>query len=142
MSAILTKVGEEWLIKTNADAASLDVGLYNDGTDAIGDGDDLAQITTEPGDGNYARQTGVAFSASASGTDWQFDNDAQVSYDVANTTGSVDSYFIVANFLSAEAGDSVAQDHLIATGALSQSRDLTQIDTLNLAAGSVGASLE
>lgn len=142
MSAILTKVGEEWLLKNAADQASLDVGLYNDSTDTIADADDLAQITTEPGDGNYSRQTGQAFSASSPDTDWQVDNDSQVSYDVQNTTGTVDSYFLVANFLFAEAGDSVAQDHLIATGALSQSRDLSQIDTLNLAAGSIGFSVE
>lgn len=142
MAAILNDLGEEWLIKTNADSASLDVGLYDDGTDSITDTEDLADITTEPSDGNYSRQTGVAMSAADLSGDWGFDNDSQVSFDVSGTTGSVDSWFMVANFQAVDTGDGGATDHLILTGSLSQSYDLSNVDTLNINAGGVGLSID
>ena len=142
MAAILNDLGEEWLVKHNADGVTLDVGLYDDSTDAISDPDDLGAITTEPTSGNYARQTGESFSASDIDGDWGFENDNQISYDVTNTTETVDSYFIVANFQAEDTNDSAAEDHLIATGALSQSRDLSQIDTLNISAGGTGVKVD
>ena len=75
------------------------------------------------------------------GGDWEVNNDSQVSFDVTSTTGTVDAYFIVVNFQAVDTADGSATDHIIATGQLSQSRDLSQIDTLNLAAGSVGISI-
>lgn len=141
MSAILTDLGEEWLVKNNADSASLDVGLYDDSTDSISDTEDIGDITTEPSDGNYSRQTGIAMSASDLSGDWGFDNDSTISYDVTNTTGTVDSYFIVANFQASDTGDGSANDHLIVTGSLSQSYDLSNLDTLDISSGGVGASV-
>jgi hypothetical protein len=141
MAAVLTDLGEEWTLKNNADGASLTVGLYNDSTDSISDANDIADITTEPSDGNYARQTGVAFSARDVSGDWQMDNDSQVSFDVTSTTGTVDSYFIIANFQADDTGDGASTDHLIVTGALSQSYDLSNIDTLNINANTMGFSL-
>lgn len=142
MAAVLTDIGEEYVLKNNLDAASLTVGLYNDATDTAGDTTDLADLTTEPSDGNYVRQSMTAELVDNTSQNWQFQNNAQISFDVTDTTGTVDSYFIVANFTSTDASDGSATDHIIATGALSQSRDLSQIDTLNLAGGSVGASLD
>lgn len=142
MAALLTDLGEEYVLETALSGVTLTVGLYNDSTDSITDTEDLADITTEPSDGNYARQSGVTFDLSDNGSgDWQLDNDNQISFDVTNTTGTVDSYFIVANFQADDTGDGSATDHLIATGSLSQSRDLSQIDTLNLSAGTVGFSI-
>lgn len=140
MSRILTDLGEEYTIKTNLDGVSLDVGLYNDGTDAITDTEDLADITTEPGGSAYARQTDTFTAADLSG-DWGIDNDSQLSFDTSDSSQTVDSYFIVANFTAADTGDGSATDHLIITGALSQSRDLSQIDTLNISAGTVGVKV-
>jgi hypothetical protein len=141
MAALLNDLGEEYTIKNGLTGSSFIVGLYNDSTDSFSDTDDLADLTSEPSDGNYARQTSVTLAASDNSGDWQADNDSQISFDVTSTTGTVDSYFIAVNFQASDTSDGSPTDHIIATGALSQSRDLSQIDTLNLAAGSVGISL-
>jgi hypothetical protein len=141
MAAILTDLGEEWMITNDLDAASVDVGLYNDATDSIGDTDDLAALTSEPSDGNYTRQSGEAVSASDISGDWGVDNDSVITFDVTNTTGTVDSYFFVANFQANDTADGSATDHLVLTGSLSQSYDLSNLDTLEISAGTSGVTV-
>lgn len=142
MGAILTKIGEEFTLKNNLEGVSVDVGLYNDTTDTIVDADDLPAITTEPSDGNYARQSELLTLANNASGNWQATSNAEISFDVTGTTSTVDSYFAVVNFQSTEAGDGGANNHLFFTGALSQSRDLSQIDTLNIAVNTIGFELE
>jgi hypothetical protein len=141
MAAILTDLGEEWMVKTNLDSESVDIGLYNDSTDSIGDSDDVGAITTEPSDGNYTRQTGESLSAADISGDWGVDNDNTVSFDVTNTTGTVDSYFFVANFQADDTGDGSANDHLVVTGSLSQSYDLSNVDQLDISSGTAGVTV-
>jgi len=141
MSFILTDIGEEYYAKNDVGASNVDGGLYNDSTDAISDTDDLAAIGTEPTGASYARQVTEVSVADLSG-DWGFDNDNQEQWDTSDSTQTVDGYFLVANFASAEAGDGgTATDHLIATGALSQSRNLSDIDTLKISAGGLGVKV-
>lgn len=142
MSQLLTDVGEEYLVKNGLDGASLTVGLYNDSTDAAGEGFDLGSLTTEPTNTNYSRETDT-FTVSDISGDWGFDNDTQLQFDFSDQSSSetVDAYFIVANFQSSDAGDTSATDHIIVTGALSQSRDIGSIDTLNVSAGGVGLTV-
>lgn len=140
MTQQLHDTGEEYY-QDKLSGETFDVGLYNDATDALTDSEDLGDITTEPSDGNYARQAGVAFSSSDISGDWALTNDSQVSFDVTNTTGTVDSYFIVVNYQSDDKSDGGATDHLLVTGALSQSYDLSNIDTLNLSANGIGTTL-
>jgi len=142
MAAVLTNIGEEYVAKNNLDGASLTVGLYNDSTDTAGETTDLADLTTEPSGAAYARQTDTFAVTQNGSSNAQADNDNQVTYDTSDSSQTVDAYFIVANFQSSFAGDGAATDHIIAIGSLSQSRDLSQIDTLNLAAGSVGIALD
>ena len=140
MAAHLTDIGEEYVIKNDVRGA-VTVLLFNDTTDAATDAFDLADVTSEPADGNYARQTANFVATNPSGN-WQVANDADLVFDVGNTTGSVDAYAVVATFTSEEAGDGSATQHIIVTGALSLTRDLTQIDTLTLSTGGVGFSLD
>ena len=141
MASILTDLGEEWMIKNNLDTASVDVGLYNDSTDSISDSNDVSDITTEPSDGNYSRQADEAVSASDISGDWGIDNDGTVTFDVSGTTGDVDSYFFVANFQAEDTGDGSATDHLVVTGSLSQSYALSNLDTLEISAGTAGVTV-
>lgn len=142
MGHVLTDIGEEYTIKTNLDAATVSVGLYNDTTDAITDTDDYdlstGAITTEPSDGNYATQTGEAVSASDESGNWGVITDSDVVFDVTSTTGTVDSYFVVVSFQSTDAGDGSPANHLVCTGALSQSYDLSNLTALTISAGGVG----
>lgn len=142
MAHILTDLGEEWTVKNNLDTATVAVGLYNDSADAISDTDDVAAITSEPSDGNYVRQTAVNVSASDIGGDWGIDNDNTITFDMTDTTGTVDSYFFVVNFDADDTNDGgTATDHLVLTGALSQSYDLSNLDTLEISAGSAGVTV-
>lgn len=140
MAGNLTNYGEEYNVK-NAMTGSFTVMLYNNATDAASDTTDLANITTEPTAGSYTRQT-ATFVANSSGGNWQTENSSGIPFDVTGTNDSVDAYAIVANFVSTEAGDSTATDHIIATGFLSKTRDLSQNDTFTLNAGSVGVSFD
>jgi hypothetical protein len=141
MAPILTDLGEEWLIRNNLDGATVSVGLYNDATDSISDSDDLSEINTEPSDGNYSRINSVSVSASDISGDWGIDNDNVVSFNVSLTTGTVDSYFFVANFQANDTGDSSPQDHLVLTGSLSQSYELSNVDTLEVNANTAGVTV-
>lgn len=141
MTTGLHDTGEEYY-QDELSGEQFDVGLFDDSTDNLVDSSDVADITTEPSDGNYTRQTGITFSSADENGDWTLTNDSQVSFDVTDTTGDVDSYFIVVNFDSDDAGDGgTPADHLLATGSLSQSYALNNLDTLNLSAGGIGTSL-
>jgi hypothetical protein len=142
MGHVLTNIGEEYLMENNMDGISLDIGLYNDSTDSISDTDDLSAITSEPSGSNYARQNDT-FSTASLNSDYGFDNDSQLSFDTTDSSSTIDSYFLVANFDSDVAGDGgTASDHVIATGALNESRDLSDIDTLNVPSGGCGVTVD
>ncbi len=129
MVDLLTDLGEEYLYKNDLQGVSLDIGLYDDSTDGIGDTNDIADITTEPSGSAYARQTDTFSVADISG-DWGIQNDSTVTFDVSDSSTTVDTGFLVVNFQAEDTGDSSANDHLFAVGALSQSRDLSQIDQI------------
>lgn len=147
MASVLTNYGEEWIQRAamqDISPTTINCGLYNDSSDALGEGDDVAGISTEPAGSAYAKQsvtapTNVTFSLDGS-NNLQVDIDDQT-YDTSDSSQTVDSYFLVVNFqatiVSADGG---ATDHLVLTGALSQSRDLSQID--NLQVNNMGGTLD
>ncbi len=139
MSRILTDLGEEYAVKNGLVGAGFVIGLYNDGTDSIDDTEDLSDITTEPTGAAYDYQSAV-MEADDDG-DWHAQADAEISFDTSDSNETVDSYYIAISFQAVDTGDGAPTLHLIAIGALSQSRDLSQIDTLKLALGSVGIKL-
>jgi hypothetical protein len=141
MASILTDLGEEFLIKNNLDGATVDVGLYDDSTDAIGDTDDLAAITTEPSAGNYTRQDGILIEQGDFAGNHGVDNTNKISFDVSGTSGDVDSYFFEVTFQAEDTGDSSPQEHLILTGSLSQTYALSNVDTLEISANTAGVSV-
>jgi hypothetical protein len=141
MASILTDLGEEFLIKNNLDGATVDVGLYDDSTDAIGDTDDLAAITTEPSAGNYLRQDGVLIEQGDFAGNHGVDNTNKITFDVSGTSGDVDSYFFEVTFQAEDTGDASPQEHLILTGSLSQTYALSNVDTLEISANTAGVSV-
>jgi hypothetical protein len=130
MAEVLTNYGEEYLSKNGLQGAAFSVGLYNDTTDTISEADDLAQITTEPSNGNYARQAVTVASGDMADFSGQYGMEVSVTFDVTNTTGTVNYAFLMVNFQAD--GDGGATDHLVATAALGMDRDLSQNDTLNV----------
>ena len=133
--------GEEYFIKTATGdltpVSSFSLGLYNEATDTLVDADDLSAITTEPAGSAYARQL-IALPAdltiSQVGGDWQFELGG-VSFDTSDSSQSVDSYFLVANYQGD--GDGSATDHLIASGSLDQTYDFGSVDTFNHNSGGI-----
>lgn len=104
----LSDLGEEWEHK-NAFRQDLitrdttfEVLLYDDSTDSLTDASDVSDITTEPTDGNYTRQT---FSLDGSDVtlsvvDGDIRAEATVTFDVDGTTGTVDASACVVSFQS------------------------------------------
>lgn len=130
--AILDNFFEESLSKPS----SLDVGLYNDSTDDLADDDDIGAITTEPSGASYARQP-VLFGSSGFTTedtpsgDWQAILSDTV-FDTSDSSQVVDSYFVVINFSSDNAGDSSSTDHLLFSGPLDKEYPLNDLDDYTL----------
>jgi len=134
MVNLITNIGEEYLYENNANGETVTVGLYEDATDSLGETDNLSAITTEPTGSAYSRQSDTVTTRINSG-EFGFDNDGQISFDTSDSTQTVDAVFIVVNFQSdSVAGDGSATDNLVAAGDLSQSRDLSSVDTLNIPA--------
>ena len=105
----LHDTGEEWAWKTSfrqdlitARDTEIEVLLFNDSTDGLTDSSDIGDITTEPNDGNYVRQN-VTLDTS----DWSLSISSgdirvtgTVTFDVDNTTGTVDAAATVVDLQS------------------------------------------
>jgi len=144
MAEVLTDIGEEFILDAYKNSgATLIIGLYADadgpdggsitGAVSIGDGDDLAAVTSEPS-GSYSRvnEDIANTTIDLSGADAEIDIPQQ-DITVTDATETVNAYFVGINFDSDEAGDGGSPvDHLIHTGFLSSSRDLTDTDKFEL----------
>lgn len=135
MANLVTNIGEELITEVDLTTITAIVGLYNNSTDALGEGSTLSSITTEPTGSAYARQSSGVSIFSSSGT-LGIQTDSTLTFDVSDSSQTVDHHFLVVNFQSdTVAGDASATDHLIGIDDLSQSRDLSQVDTVEYAAG-------
>lgn len=139
MTTQLHDTGEEFIMDvvfredTLTKPGSVDVGLFNDSTDALSDGSNVGDITTEPSGGAYARQSASLdsgdFTNSDSGGDWQT-TIANQTFDTSDSSQDVDAYFIAVNYTSDDAGTTA--DQLFWTGQLDQTYDLNSVDSLTL----------
>ena len=142
MVDLLTNIGEEWLVENNIDGVTVTVGLYEDATDALGETSVLSDITTEPTGSAYARQSD-AIGTTQIGSDFGADNNTEIVFDTSDSTQTVDAAFLIVNFQSdTVAGDGSATNHLVAAGDLSQSRDLSQVSSVEIAAGDLEITLD
>lgn len=149
----LHDVGEEWAWKTdfrqdliNSREGSIEVLLYLDNSDIDGDGtnegdaltdaSDIGDITTEPSDGNYTRQSlsldTTDLDLTVSGGDILLTG--LVTFDVTNTTGSVDAWGAKVDFQSDIVNAEGAKNpHLLSTAAFNDgARDLSNYDSLDV----------
>lgn len=135
-----SNVGEEWAHKLAfrqdqiTRDTTLEVLLYDDSTDSLDDTSDIGDVTTEPNDGNYARQTVTLDSADVSLSVSSGDLRAEytVTFDVTNTTGTVDASGVVTDFQSDVVNSESSQNsHLITTSTLDiGSQDLSNFNNL------------
>ena len=134
--------GEEWAHKNAVRQdeitrnTTVEVLLYDDETDALTDADDVDDITTEPTDGDYTRQTFTLDSADVelSVSDGQILAEASVLFDLTDTTGTVNASGTVAEFQSDVFNDEEGENpHLLYTAELNiGSQDLDNFDELEI----------
>jgi len=102
MTTQLHNTGEEFILD-NLDGASFPVSLFSDATDTLVDADDLTAISTEPAGASYSRQSAsVSVSQTTDGDGLLEVSD--VTFDVSDSTQTVDAGFVVVNFSSTQAG--------------------------------------
>lgn len=148
MTTQLHDTGEEIIIRDFFEESitkptDMRIGLFNDSLDTLGDSDDIGQINNESDGASYGRiplnfgTTDFTAEDNAS-TNWQVVF-SDVTFDTTDSTVSVDAYFTVLDFASKDANDGgTTNTHLLFTGSLDQSYDLSQIDSFTLS----GAGLE
>jgi hypothetical protein len=108
MTTQLHNTGEEFILD-KLDGASFPVSVFRDATDTLADADDLNAISTEPAGGSFSRQpASVSVAQTADGDGLLEVND--VTFDVSDSTQTVDAGFVVVNFASTQAGSG---DHLL-----------------------------
>jgi len=109
---------------------TIEVLLYDDSTDGLTDNSDVGDITTEPTDGDYARQTFTLDDedVTLSQENGQLRAEATVTFDVTGTTGVVDATQTVVDFQSDVVNEeSDANPHFLYSGTLDiGSVDLSQ----------------
>lgn len=129
MAANLHDLGENLVLTSALGSRGMDVGLFNDGTDALTDSSVYADITTEPAGAAYAAQgvTGGTVSTDSGTTEIDL---GSLTYDVSDSSQTVNAVYV---------RDSSSGD-LIFTNALDSSYDLSSIDNLDLS--NVGMSLD
>jgi len=138
----LTDYGEEFFIRkvllANLGTVSgISIGLYDESTDSIADSDDEAAISTEPSGTAYSRVSKSVGTTDFTGQMPSTEVEAVISdhsFDVSDdTSGSLNAYFIIINFAAEIVSDDSGSqtNHLVATGALAQAYDLSEVDTIN-----------
>jgi hypothetical protein len=129
MPANLHDLGENLVLDAALGSRDMDVGLYNDGTDALADGATYSDITTEPTGSAYAVQTAAGGTVATNSGTTEIDL-GSLSFDTSDSAQSVDALYV---------RDSSTGD-LIFTNALDSSYDLSSIDTLDLS--NIGLTLD
>ena len=134
------KTGAEWAHKfafrqdTITRDDTIEVLLYDDSVDELDDTSDVGDITTEPDDGDYARQTFTldGEDVDLSLVDGQLRAEATVVFDVTDTTGEVDATQTIVDFQSDIVNDeSEANPHFLYSATLDfGTADLSQFDNL------------
>ena len=134
------KTGAEWAHKfafrqdTITRDDTIEVLLYDDSVDELDDASDVGDITTEPTDGDYARQTFTLDDEDVdlSVVDGQLRAEATVVFDVTDTTAEVDATQTIVDFQSDIVNDETeANPHFLYSATLDfGTADLSQFDNL------------
>jgi len=143
MASVFSDHGEEFVQDLVINSGkTFQIGLYADvdgpdggtigTTNDITDSSDIADITTEPSGGSYARQSDTAsgFTASLDGSSNVTISGTTQTFDVSDSPEEVNAYFVIVPYTSnLVSSDGSETDHLMATGYLDQKYDLSQFDT-------------
>ena len=135
-------LGEEWSQKesfrqdTITRSGTIDVLLFDDSTDMTSDTSDIGDITTEPTDGNYVRQTVTLDSTdiTLSVVSGDLRAEATVTFDLTDTTGTADAWGVVDTFQSDVVNaEGTENEHLLSTATFDAgSRDLSVFTSLDV----------
>lgn len=147
MTTQLHDEGEEFIIKCIFESdnysvpADVRIGLFDDATDSLTDSSTTSDISTGTGVTNTVSLDSTGFSAAADGsTNWKGSNANTLTFDLSGvSSGSMDAWFMEADFDANN--DTTAETVLIATGDLSQSYSLSDVDSFDLNADGCGFSI-
>jgi len=141
--AHLHNYGEEYYQKQGLNVGDITatncyVGIYLDdpdeGGDDLEDSDNIEDITTEPDDGDYERlevpldSENIEIITDGENAVAEFEN---LELDIRDTTGFVDSWFVVIEFESEYAGDTEPSDNLVLSGRFDVAEP-EELDDLNI----------
>ena len=134
------ETGAEWAHKfafrqdTITRDDTIEVLLYDDSVDELDDTSDVGDITTEPDDGDYERQTFTLDDddVDLSFVDGQLRAEATVVFNVSGTTGEVDATQTIVDFQSDVVNaEEEANPHFLYSATLDfGTADLSQFDNL------------
>lgn len=136
MTYTTTDYGWEYVLKLAGPGSitkpsTLVVGLHRDSDDNIGDDSDIADIQSEPDGTDYQRQTPSATSWTVEFVNGRFQMVLDgVPFQTGDATVSASSYFAAAEFQAS--GDSSPQLHLLLSGPLEGSVDLSVLQSYTL----------
>ncbi len=128
--AHLHNEGELLVLEEAFDGRTVEVGLYNDSTDELAEGDTYSDISTEPDGDDYAVQTVSNPDVSQNADDNAEVTMGELSFTVSDASTDIDYVFV----RDESSGD------LLFTNSLDQTYDLNSIDTLDLS--NIGLELE
>lgn len=119
--AFLHDEGELIIFESAFNGRDVEIGLYDDSTDALTEASTYADINSEPGGSDYSPQTITDPDVSANGGDTQVTLD-EISFNVGDASSGVDYVYV----RDATSGD------LIFTNELPQAYDLDSVDFIDL----------
>jgi hypothetical protein len=122
MPANLHDQGEQLVLDSALGSRDLEVGVFNDATDSLGDGATYSDITTEPSGSSYATQSVAGGSVSQDSNGVTTIDLGTLTFDASDSSQNVDALYV---------RDSSSGD-LIFTNTLDQEYDLGSIDQLEL----------
>lgn len=124
MPANLHDQGEQLILCSPFGSRIVEIGLFNDSTDALSDSATYSSITTEPTGSAYAVRSVTGPTVSLNSGTSSLDL-GSLSFDVSDSSQTIDALYV----RDQSSGD------LIFTNTLDSSYDLSQIDTLDLSNG-------
>lgn len=143
---LIFNTGEELLVKEGFDGKTVEVGLYNDSSDDLGEFAALSNVTTEPDPSttNYARETITLSAAENVDNNFVGENSEQILFDFADIVqGSaeaqdVDAAFVVYN----DPDNSSFNDILVANPSMTTIRNTAAFDELEISPGDFGIGVD
>lgn len=136
---IIFNAGEELLIKQGYDGQTVEVALYNDSSDQLGEFSTMSEVSTEPdaSSTNYSRQSITLSASQNNNNNWIGENSEQMLFDFSD---------IIQGSPNAQDVDAAIVIHpdfgAIANPSMTTIRNTAAFDELEIAPGDFGIGVD